>query len=294
MRKMTNKDFEILDSCPWDGDNEKAFIHLYYDKFGCEVVKCQKCGIVFARKRLNSIGLKKYWSDYLSRVHIHNPIAVEQRQMMYQIDYNFISNYIKYGKVLDIGCGKGDFLALFEQNGFSADGVEFGKEAAVKAKKMHSVYCGEFPKIDFYKKYDLIIFRGVLQYVPKPKEYLNKAVNLLENNGLIFITAQPNVESLCFKLFKDKFTQPVTGSDFIGYSEKIFTDFFKEQGLLKISERYFYEQTPYANIEDDILKVAKAIKYKRTGKNIDFMSPAFYGNMMSLVYRKEEKERLNT
>lgn len=288
MEKLTNDDFKIIDACPWEEDKENIFTHLYYDNFGCEVVKCKKCGIVFARKRLNETGLKKYWDDYLSRVHIHNPTVVKQRQSMYKIDYNFINTYIKKGNVLDVGCGRGDFLTFFENAGFIADGVEFGKEAAVEAKKSHTIYYGEFPKIKFNKKYDLIIFRGVLQYVPEAKAYLNKAINLLKDNGYLFITAQPNVESLCFRLFKDKFTQPVSGSDFIGYSEKIFTRFFFEKGLQKVGEKYFYEETPYANLEDDILKVAKAIEIKRSGGKIDFISPAFYGNMMSLVYRKKD------
>lgn len=287
MEKLTHKDFNILDFCPWGGDDKSEFIHLYYDKFGCEIVKCKKCGIVFARERLNENGLKKYWSDYLSRVHIHNLITVKQRQLMYKLDYNFINNYIKEGKVLDVGCGKGDFLAFFEQDGFIAEGVEFGKEAAIEANKSHKVYYGEFPKINFDKTYNLIVFRGVLQYVPDAKTYLDKAISLLANNGYIFITAQPNMDSLCFKLFKEKFTQPISGTDYIGYTERIFTDYFENKGVEKVSEKYFYEETPYANLEDDILKVAKAIEYKRNGKKIDFISPPFYGNMMSLVYRKK-------
>jgi hypothetical protein len=131
----------------------------------------------------------------------------------------------------------------------------------------------------------LIIFRGVLQYVPDPKAYLEKAIGILADNGHIFITAQPNMESLCFNLFKENFTQSVTGVDFIGYTEKLFNEYFKTKGLKKITDKYFYEETPYANVEEDILRVAKAIEYKRKNQEITFKAPAFYGNMMSLVYK---------
>ena len=53
----------------------------------------------------------------------------------------------------------------------------------------------------------------------------------------------------------------------------------------KITDKYFYEETPYANVEEDILRVAKAIEYKRKNQEITFKAPAFYGNMMSLVYK---------
>lgn len=285
MTFFNNKDFDILHCCPWC--EEDRYKILYKDEFNSEIVKCDCCGIVYAKKRLNKTGLSKYWKNYLSRVHLHDFKAVEQRLIMYKIDYDFISKFKNKGNVLDVGCGNGSFMTIFENAGYNVVGVEYGQEAAEAASKNHNIICGEFPDLDIKNKFDLIIFRGVLQYVPNPKDYIDKAISLLNNNGCIFITAQPNIDSLCFKLFKDKFTQPVTGIDFIGYSELVLTKYFVEQKLHKIAEKYFYEETPYADIENDILKVANAINKIRNGEQIDFKSPAFYGNMMSLVYRKE-------
>jgi len=284
MQNLIDSDFETLEKCPWGGD-KTAVEFLYKDFMGCEIVRCKKCGLVFAKKRLNKTGLAKYWSDYLSRVHLHDSTAVDKRNKMYEIDYKLINEYVKEGKVLDVGCGNGSFLKLFEINGYDASGVEFGKEAADNASSEHKIYYGEFPKLAFKDKYDLIIFRGVLQYVPEPKAYLEKGIELLAPNGHIFITAQPNMDSLCFNLFKENFTQPVTGVDFIGYTERLFTGYFTAKRFKKVAEKYFYEGTPYANIEEDILKVAKAIECKRENKEIGFKAPAFYGNMMSLVYK---------
>ena len=47
---------------------------------------------------------------------------------------------------------------------------------------------------------------------------------------------------------------------------------------------YFYDKTPYANVAEDINLVAKAIKLRQKGETINFKSPPFYGNMMSLIY----------
>ena len=102
--------------------------------------------------------------------------------------------------------------------------------------------------------------------------------------GYLFITAQPNMNSLAFRLFGKKFTQPVTGADFIGFTEQLLTRYLMEWGLKKVGERYFYPETPYAKEEEDLLKMAKAIQYKREGKEVDFSSPAYWGNMMTLMY----------
>lgn len=239
MQNLIDSDFETLEKCPWGGD-KTAVEFLYKDFMGCEIVRCKKCGLVFAKKRLNKTGLAKYWSDYLSRVHLHDSTAVDKRNKMYEIDYKLINEYVKEGKVLDVGCGNGSFLKLFEINGYDASGVEFGKEAADNASSEHKIYYGEFPKLAFKDKYDLIIFRGVLQYVPEPKAYLEKGIELLAPNGHIFITAQPNMDSLCFNLFKENFTQPVTGVDFIGYTERLFTGYFTAKRFKKVAEKYLH------------------------------------------------------
>lgn len=287
MNELLSVDFELLERCPWDGAPVEKSVFLYQDDMGCEIVRCLHCGIVYAKRRLNEHGLPKYWGDYLSRVHVQDQDAVEKRNRMYQIDYDFSHQYVQSGKVLDVGCGNGSFMAVYEQHGYDVVGVEFGKEAAETAAKNHQVRCGVFDEMDFeQEKFDLVIFRGVLQYVSYPTKYLEKAVSLLTTGGRLFITAQPNMNSFAFRLFGKRFTQPVTGADFIGYTEEVLSSYLQSFGLQKVGERYFYEETPYANVEEDILKMAKAVQYKRAGKEIDFNAPAWWGNMMTLMYHK--------
>ena len=137
------------------------------------------------------------------------------------------------------------------------------------------------------EKFDLVIFRGVLQYVPYPKKYIEKAISLLSSGGHLFITAQPNMNSLAFQLFGKWFTQPVTGVDFVGFSESALTTYLSESGLKKMGECCFYTETPYADEESDLLLMAKAVEYKNKGIEIDFNAPAYWGNMMTLMYRKD-------
>ena len=288
MEMLQNEDFEVLDRCPWDGTMVDKAQMLYTDDMGCDIVRCSSCGVVFAKRRLNTKGLPKYWGDYLSRVHVQDAREAEKRNKMYRIDYDFSHLYVPSGKILDVGCGNGSFLDVYEANGYETCGVEYGREAAVVAEKTHRVLYGVFDEMDFgCEKFDLIIFRGVLQYVPYPKKYIEKAISLLRQNGdgYLFITAQPNMNSFAFRLFGKRFTQPVTGADFIGYTEPALTSYLKSLGGQKIGERYFYEDTPYANVEDDLLRVAKAVQYKKDGKEIDFNAPAYWGNMMTLMYR---------
>ena len=195
MEILTKDDFETLYQCPWDNAPSDIAELLYQDDMGCDIVRCPQCGIVYAKRRLNESGLPKYWGDYLSRIHVHDPEAVEKRNKMYQIDYAFSSQFVPSGKVLDVGCGNGSFMAIYEQYGYDVVGVEYGKEAADTVEKLHRVRYGVFDEMDFgEEQFDLVIFRGVLQYVPYPKKYIEKAISLLSSDGHLFIAAQPNYE----------------------------------------------------------------------------------------------------
>lgn len=282
--------FWILDKCPWDACESEDSEWLYKDIYGSDVVKCHKCGCVYAKRRLNQHGLEVYWENYSSRCHTADESLNEQRTGMYQLDFSYIDQFMDKNEsphVLDVGCGEGNFLDIFEKAGYVTAGIEYGHEAAEIAAKKHKVWEGDLSTLDLDATFDLIIFRGVLQYLPDVKANLKKAVEVLNYGGYIYITAQPNMDSLCAKLFKDKFALGVSSSDFIGLNEGMITEYFSALGGVKqVSSKYFYEETPYADVENDIMRVAKAIELNKNGKDINFSAPAFWGNMMSLVYRK--------
>ena len=63
------------------------------------------------------------------------------------------------------------------------------------------------------------------------------------------------------------------------------TVYLNQQGLKLLSEKYFYEETSYADPENDLLTVAEALKQKNNGEEITVPSPAFYKNMLTLIYQ---------
>jgi hypothetical protein len=49
--------------------------------------------------------------------------------------------------------------------------------------------------------------------------------------------------------------------------------------------RHFYEETPYQNHEYDYGDIKTDLNKLRNGKTINNISPPFWGNMLSLVYK---------
>lgn len=287
MIELSENHFTYVNKCPWCGSSAKRL--LYQNQYAAGVQECTECGLVYSDKILNSDGLKQYWANYLTNVHNKDELLVEKRNIMYDLEFRFIRQFIdvENKSVLDVGCGNGGFLDRFQAAKAQCYGVEYGREAASVASEKYKIWVGEFPYIeDIGKTFDLIIFRGSLQYCISPKLYLKRAMELLNDNGLLYITSSPNAQSLCFQMFKENFTLPVGVTDYYGFKEPLLTGYIQSLRGQLVCQYYFYEETPYANVCDDIVLVAKAITYSRQDKKIDFKSPAFYNNMLTLVYQK--------
>lgn len=215
-------------------------------------------------------------------MHQANDALNQQRSKMYELEFNLVHQYSKKTNVLDVGCSGGYFLDIFKKYGYKCYGVEFGVEAA----KKYQIWVGDFPEIHIEKKFDLIIFRGVIEHISYPRVYLDKAISLLDKDALFYLTSTPNSNAFCCELFKENWNQHEPEAHLMHFNSSHFDEYFKTNGFVKVTQHNFYEETPYADVEEDILKVAKAIDLKRENRKIEFKSPAFYGNMMSLLYRK--------
>lgn len=222
-------------------------------------------------------------------MHEDSKETMGKRQEMYQLEFEYIAKYLDFSKsikVLDVGCAEGKFLDFFSREGLECYGVEVGREAAAIAESKYKVYKGNLPELEIPEKFDLIVLRGVIQYFENLKDYFRKIDSLLNENGLIYITSQPNMDSICHQLFKDKFILPVCAIARNGFSKDVLVRYWNSKNYCLVGEKYFYEETPYVDVHNDIEKVYRAAELKKQGKTVDFRSPAFWGNMMTLVFKK--------
>jgi SAM-dependent methyltransferase len=97
--------------------------------------------------------------------------------------------------VLDVGCGNGSTLLLLQRIGAKGVGIEqsvYMREAAKRNGIPQSqVIAGRLEDIDSltlpYLTFDAVIIEGVLGFISKPTEHLNKMVRLLAPNGRLYI-----------------------------------------------------------------------------------------------------------
>ena len=102
-------------------------------------------------------------------------------------------------KVLDIGCGSGDYLAIFQKFGLACFGLERSPKAIALARQRGFQVAQKWE--DFSEeKFDLILLRHTLEHLPDPKETLARCRHLIQSNGRLAVTV-PSFSSLSFRLF---------------------------------------------------------------------------------------------
>ncbi len=107
----------------------------------------------------------------------------------------------KSGRVLDVGCGNGDFLLSLKRRGWKVHGVEFSAEAAELARSRGiDVVHGELKSAAFPDGFfDVVTLWHVAEHLPDPLAEFAEVRRILRDDGL-FVLEVPNSDCLTLRL----------------------------------------------------------------------------------------------
>lgn len=201
--------------------------------------------------------------------------ADPRREASYRQEIGRIQRYVRQGRVLDIGCGMGNFLAAFEGD-WEKHGIEISDFAAEQARAAGIDIIGYGDRTDYF---DLVLLRGVFQHLDTPLYDLKRALAMLRPGGYLVFLATPNTNSMYYKCFG---TLPMLDPprNFVLPSDRMLRQILENFGLTVEETVYPYLGSPYASPVRDHLKfLAKCL-----GFNTRF---AFWRNMMEIYARKD-------
>lgn len=104
-------------------------------------------------------------------------------------------------KLLDVGCGNGQFLLRAKDIGYEVEGLDFDKKTVEVARALGlNIKFGNIDDISHIGYYDVITLSHVIEHVHNPEDLLIKIYRLLKVGGYFYI-ATPNFGSAGRKTF---------------------------------------------------------------------------------------------
>lgn len=217
-------------NCDLCGENRtnlflEAESEVNKEKF--RIVRCDNCGLIYLNPRpvKEIIGryypVESYYSyqdftdkklnyrEWLKQVSLegyYNSKNVFKKFLSWLLVRNFLIVVPKgiKGRLLDIGCGSGEFLNQMKNFGWEVYGVEINQESADMGNKRGlNIFCGELGGADFPQNYfDIMILSQTLEHVYSPGAYLEKIYQLLKEEGLLIIGV-PNIGCMESRIFRE-------------------------------------------------------------------------------------------
>ena len=183
--------------------------------------KCSNCGLRFLKPQPSSDELKKFypknympynynlkdWRDKLelSIYKILNKSII--KHIFYPLNF-FIRRGLtisKKGRLLDIGCGSGNFLNISNVLGMEAYGIDISTDIKnASFKDGVKIYNQDIEQFDFPKNYfDVITLNHVLEHLPHTHKILKKLKKIIKPRGTIIIQipSSTSLNSLIFGKF---------------------------------------------------------------------------------------------
>lgn len=202
---------EKLTSCPVCGEPEFTPFLQSNDFFltGEEfmILKCDNCGLKFVNPRPDEQEIGKYYdsTDYVSHggeKNILNFLYRQVRKFSLKNKFKLVNKHTKGNKILDIGCGTGEFLFYCKQQGFEVQGIEPGEKPRSFARSEYNleVHDEDFLTGMTIPQFDIVTLWHVLEHVHQLHARMRKIGEILNENGTLII-AVPNCDSWDAQLY---------------------------------------------------------------------------------------------
>ena len=169
---------------------------------GYHVVRCTGCGLLYRNPGVRPERLGDLYSGRYGRF-LTGGYAID-RERRYRLVMDAYAPLFEDGagrRLLDFGCGAGQFLQLAQARGFEGSGVDLSQDAVAKARERGiDAYFGapaDVPEIAA-GGFDVVTMWSVLAHLATPVEDLTTLRSLLTGDGALLILTV-NANSLLLK-----------------------------------------------------------------------------------------------
>lgn len=170
------------------------------NKDGFDLVRCRGCELVFVANPPDAEGLARLYSFDSG---YHASLEVDAATTAFHVreaalNLKLLKRHARTGRLLDIGCSTGQFLAEARESGWPGQGLEYSPDSSKVARELRGldVKTGALTGSTFEpNSFDVITLWDVIEHLPDPMGTLRHIAKILAPGGLLVLKT-PNVDGL--------------------------------------------------------------------------------------------------
>jgi SAM-dependent methyltransferase len=242
---------EAARSCRLCGGTELAFVFAQQEGFALS--ECAACGLVATTPELPASELGRWYAPayYGERNRRFNPLFEWLIRLFRARRARAIEKFVRSGRILDVGCGRGLLPALLRKRGWEAHGTEISVTAAAHARQLGiPVFVGDLTASPYPpESFDVAVFWHVLEHMADPRAALRKAHEILRPGALLAV-AVPNFESLQARATGPSWFHLDVPRHYFHFRLRVLRRLLESEGfsILRVSH-FSFEQNPYGWIQ---------------------------------------------
>lgn len=159
-----------------------------------KIVECLKCGLVFVNPRISEAVNQEFYNfevkgdeEFLTQ-HFVETAPLHQNYWVRIL--RLIKHFQPSGKLLDIGCGNGEFVLLAQGAGFDASGQEVSPYFIGLCQQANvNIFQGELESLNLPDhSFDVITLFDVIEHLYCPMSLLQEIKRILKPGGILVVS----------------------------------------------------------------------------------------------------------
>jgi len=240
--------------------------------------KCKRCGLIFQNPRVKKEFIRFFYRDSLG--YYNPPVSendwskrkkwikrfknyLRNQTLINHFNYTNLGNrnfilklitipfkrilkiqlapqYVKGGRLLEIGCSYGGRLENLRAIGWKVEGIEMDERSSKYAREIKKlkVENNEIEEADFpFKTFDVVVMSMVLEHLYNPFEILKRITKWLKPKGQLIFSI-PYIEGFEGEVFREYYYSLHLPHHLIFFNKRIIKEYLTSLGYTKI--RFYF------------------------------------------------------